>query len=308
MRTFFYSVFIYFLAIASCSSQSHTDFDHQEVIYGHKYGMANTMIVATPIKANGRAIISVVSGNWVSDFHQHKGYMKASRPYLDAGYTVFLTMHSSAPIFDITEAVADITRAVQYVRFHAKRFKIDPENIGITGGSSGGHVALTVANADDQRNPDSEDPVERTSSKVQAVAVFYPPTDFLNFGVEGLNPVDYKFLLEKQGVLGAFQFKSFNEQRFIFEPIEEREKIMEIARSISPAQLVTPDDPPTFIIHGDADMVVPLQQSQLILGKLEAQKIPVELSVKEGEEHGWENMDQDRKEFVKWFDKYLMPE
>jgi S-formylglutathione hydrolase FrmB len=46
----------------------------------------------------------------------------------------------------------------------------------------------------------------------------------------------------------------------------------------------------------------------LILGKLEAQKIPVELSVKEGEEHGWENMDQDRKEFVKWFDKYLMPE
>jgi acetyl esterase/lipase len=286
--------------------QGHANFDNKEVIYGHKYGMATTMIVATPIQSNGKGIISVVSGNWVSSYKKHQAQLEASKPYLDAGYTVFLTMHSSAPIFDITEAVSDIKRAVQFVRYNAEKFSIDPDNIGITGGSSGGHVALTVANADDIQNLDAEDPIERVSSKVQAVAVFYPPTDFLNFGMEGFNPVTYKHLLVKQGVLGAFQFKTFNEESFLFEVIEDADQILDIARSVSPAQLVSPDDPPTFIIHGDKDIVVPLQQSQLIVSKLEQENVPVVLSVKEGGEHGWDNMYLERVEFVKWFDKYLV--
>ena len=123
--------------------------------------------------------------------------------------------------------------------------------------------------------------------------------------MEGFNPVAYKHLLVKQGVLGAFQFKTFSEDKFLFEVIEDDQQILDIARSVSPAQLVTADDPPTYIVHGDKDMVVPIQQSQLIVEKLKMENIPVELAVKEGGKHGWDNMNVERDAFVKWFNKYL---
>ena len=173
MRKYLFSALLLLILSAPGNSQQNESFKTQEVIYGHKYGMALTMIIAEPTYKNGKGIINVISGNWVSSYNNHQAYLKASEPYLNAGYTVFLTMHSSAPIFDITEAVSDVKRAVQFVRYNGEKFSIDPDNLGITGGSSGGHVALTVANADDIKNESAEDPVERMSSKVQAVAVFY---------------------------------------------------------------------------------------------------------------------------------------
>jgi len=69
--------------------------------------------------------------------------------------------------------------------------------------------------------------------------------------------------------------------------------------------LVTLDDAPTYIIHGDSDRKVPLQQSQLLQKKFDNIGVPLTLKIKLGADHGWENMNTDRLEFVKWFDKYL---
>ena len=69
--------------------------------------------------------------------------------------------------------------------------------------------------------------------------------------------------------------------------------------------MVTADDAPAYIMHGDKDETVPLQQSQLMVQKLKAAGVPVELSVKAGAGHGWKGMNDDEKEFIKWFDKYL---
>jgi len=292
-----------FLATPAFSQDS--SFSQQEVIYGRRDGMALTMVVLTPAKANGKGIISMVSGNWLSGYDRLERMINRAKPFVGGGYTVFLTMHSSGPRYAIPDAIEDVQRAVQYVRYHAALYKIDSSLIGITGTSSGGHLSLCAGTANDVMNTRSNDPVERVSSKVQAVAVFCPPTDFLNYGSQGLNAGMQKPLLQQLRLSGAFAYTELDAKKFMYVPVEDDNKRLSIDTLISPAQMVTADDAPAYIMHGDKDKLVPLQQSKLMEEKLLAAKVPVQLTVKAGADHGWRSMVEDEKEFVQWFDKYL---
>jgi len=68
---------------------------------------------------------------------------------------------------------------------------------------------------------------------------------------------------------------------------------------------VTAKSPPTLIVHGDADFLVPIQQAQLIIDKLKAAKVPCELVVKPKAGHGWPDFAQDFRTLADWFDKHL---
>jgi dipeptidyl aminopeptidase/acylaminoacyl peptidase len=63
---------------------------------------------------------------------------------------------------------------------------------------------------------------------------------------------------------------------------------------------------PVFIIHGDADPIVPLFQSQSFKAVAETKGVPVELVIKQGGGHGWPNKEVDEPQFLKWFDRYLL--
>jgi dipeptidyl aminopeptidase/acylaminoacyl peptidase len=77
---------------------------------------------------------------------------------------------------------------------------------------------------------------------------------------------------------------------------------------MSPIYHVTPDDAPTLIIHGDADKLVPLQQSEVIIAKLKEAGVPNELVIKKGFGHGWPTLPfEDSRTIADWFDKYLAP-
>src|SRR5438094_5446444 len=155
----------------------------QDVIYGRKYGLALTMDVFTPKKANGVGVIFVVSGGWFSGPQAIHPVLAA--PLLKRGYTVFAVVHGSQPKFTVPEIVEDMHRAVRFIRHSAARFKIDPDRLGIYGASAGGHLSLMMGNAGKAGDPKAADPVDRLSSRVNAVACFFPPTDFLNFGKPG---------------------------------------------------------------------------------------------------------------------------
>src|SRR5207249_2862882 len=159
----------------------------QDVIYGRKHGMALTLDVFTPkANAHGAAVIWVVSGGWVST-HDIVAPVFPFAPInelVKRGYTVFAVVHGSQPKYTIPEILQDMHRAVRHIRAHAADFQIDPDRIGITGGSAGGHLSLMQGTAGDQGDPQAKDPVDRVSSRVQAVACFFPPTDFLNYGSE----------------------------------------------------------------------------------------------------------------------------
>src|SRR4029077_17396708 len=117
------------------------DFTRKEdVVYGRKFGTALTMDVLTPKSgANGAAIVWVVSGGWFSDHEAIKPV--GVDELIKRGYTVFAVVHGSQPRYTIPEIVADMNRAVRFIRHHAGDYQIDPNRIGIMGGSAGGHLS-----------------------------------------------------------------------------------------------------------------------------------------------------------------------
>lgn len=272
-----------------------------DVIYGRKYGTALTLDVFTPKEnANGAAIIWVISGGWYSN-HDHV-HARAVGEYLRRGYTVFAVVHGSQPKFTIPEVLEDMHRSVRFIRSRADQFRIDPNRIGITGGSAGGHLSLMQGTAGTPGKPDAKDPVEQQSSRVQAVACFFPPTDFLNYGKPGENAIGRGVLKDFRA---PFDFHEFDPKTKAFIPITDEERVTAIGKSISPVNHVSSDDSPTLIAHGDADLLVPIQQSELIIGKLKEVGVPCELIVKKGAVHGWEGMDKDVLKFADWFDQHL---
>lgn len=279
----------------------------KEEIYGRKEGVALTMQVFRPKKSNGAAVVRLISGSWYSSMENWERYKPNASLYLDKGYTYFLVAHGSNPRYNIQEASADVKRAVQFIRYHANDYGIDPNKIGITGSSAGGHLSLVNALSDDVIDTASKDPVTKVSGRANVVAVFYPPTDFMNWGAKGISPVNYPNFLEANGVAGAFAFRYYDTTKKNYVLITDLKERVKIAESLSPANLVTKDDPPVFIWHGDADKTVPIQQSKWLEEKYKANNLPFELRIKPGEDHGWKTQIKEEADFVVWFDKYLKP-
>jgi acetyl esterase/lipase len=273
----------------------------EDVVYGRKWGTALTMDVFTPKQdANGAAIVWAVSGGWFSSHEAiNPGYVAE---LLKRGYTMFAVVHGSQPKYTIPEVLQDMNRAVRYIRYHAKDYHIDPDRIGITGGSAGGHLSLMQGTAGNTGDPKAKDPVDRVSSRVEAVACFFPPTDFLNYGEPGKDAIGRNTLA---GFKPPFDFHEQDPKTHVFVPVTDEEKIREIGKQISPIYHISADTPPTLIIHGDADKLVPIQQAESFIEKLKGAGVPAELVVKKGAAHGWPDMGKDMVTIADWFDKYL---
>ena len=110
-----------------------------DVVYGHKDGMALTFDVIRPAKQNGAAVIWVQSGGWYSNWTDPKVWLTTGKSFLDKGYTLIVVRHGSAPKYTVPEATADMRRSVRFIRLHAKDWEVDPDRLGVIGGSAGGH-------------------------------------------------------------------------------------------------------------------------------------------------------------------------
>lgn len=272
----------------------------EDVIYGRKDGVALTMDIFSPSKPNGAAVIFIVSGGYRS---AHSSISPAFlKPFLDKGYKVFAVVHGSQPRYQVPEIIGDIKRATRFIRHHAKEYGIDPERFGVTGASAGGNLSLLMGTAGDPANSKAADPVDRESSKVQAVACLFPPTDFLNYGAPGkayIHASDYN-----PAFRASFDYREMSNG--LSERITDEAKLKEIAKSISPVYHCTSASAPTLIIHGDKDTLVPLQQSEVMIEKLKSCGVKCELIVKKGGGHGvWLGMDKDLGKFADWFDQNL---
>ena len=176
-------------------------------------------------------------------------------------------------------------RAVRFIRTNANRWNIDPDRIGVTGSSAGGHLSLVLATKGGPGNPNAKDPVERASSAVQAAAVFYPPTDYLNWSEPGDDCVGVGRQERWQPAFG--------------EESKTAEGRQTLGRHMSSIYHISKQTPPISIIHGDEDPIVPLYQSQSFKKIAESKGVPIELVIKEGAKHGWPNKQEDEVQFVK---------
>ena len=261
----------------------------EDVIYGRKFGTALTLDVFQPEKPTGGSVLFMVSGGF---FSSHESINVAFfKLFLDRGYTVFAVVHGSQPKFTIPEIVQDIHRAVRFIRHNAGTYGVDPNKFGIVGASAGGHLSLTMGTQGGPGKPDAKDPVDRESSAVQAVACFFPPTDFLNYGQPGEDAVGVGILKDFKPAFGPAS-----------DTAEGRQKL---GKEISPVNYISSNLPPTLIIHGDADKLVPIQQAEVFVKQAKEAGANARLVVKPGKEHGWPEIGNDLRLLADWLDEHL---
>ncbi len=263
------------------------------IVYGQRGDRELALDMIQPAKPNGLGVLVLVSGGWKSGKPGEFGAWLAA-PLLRRGYTVFAIYHVSQPEASVMEIIEDMHRAVRFVRHHAREYGVDPQGLGVSGGSAGGHLSLMLATRGGPGPENAPDPVDRESSAVQAVAIFFPVTDLLNLGKSTENLGD------------GGPPKSF---RRAFGPESTNMAVWQvIGRETSPIYHVTTNLPPILIHHGDADTLTPLEQSEWFEEKTRAVGRPAKIVVHRGGGHGWLTMLWDIRKFAGWFDQHLRPE
>ena len=253
-------------------------------------GAAFTMDVFKPKTPNGAAVIFLVSGGWVST---HEGInADFGKGFNDQGYTVFQVVHGAQPKYNITEIFLQITRAVRFVRANAATYGVDANRMALCGSSAGGHLSLLVSGYANDGDPKAVDPIDKVSSRVAAIGVFFPPTDFLHFGDYGQFPDTTK------------KYSVFR-PAFGFAPNETPEKMTAIYKALSPINTVTAKFPPTLLIYGDKDDLVPLQQGEVMRDALTKAGVKNELLVIKGGAHDGVTVAGGAPRLVSWFNQWL---
>jgi len=254
-----------------------------DLVYGHKDGLAMTLDVLKPATgANGAAILYMVSGGWVSRWAPPQQSAERFKFLLDKGFTVVVIRHGSSPRYLVPDAVADVRQAVRYVRYNAKKWGVDPDRLGVHGGSAGGHLSLMLGMASDSGDPKAEEPFMRESDRVASVVAYFPPVDLRTMA---------------RGLVAATPGQRFPALNF------EKEK----AADISPILFVTPDDPPTLLIHGDADTTVNISHSQRMIEVLRENHITSDFITVPGAGHGFQGADAQKAQaaLLSWFQHTL---
>lgn len=292
LRPLFLIVICLLLGWNSPAQTNEVQFTRKEdVIYGRKFGTALTMDVFTPAKPNGYGIVWVVSGGWYSAKEAIQKRDRFLMPFLARGYTCFAVVHGSQPKFIVTEITEDMHRSLRFIRHNAKKYGINPDKIGVSGGSAGGHLSLTLGTQGKVRAGETKDPVDKQSSAVQAVACFFPPTDFLNYGKAGEDAVGVGILKDFKPAFGPRS--------------DTPEGRIALGKEISPIYFVTSNMPPTLIVHGDADKLVPIQQAETFVQRAKEVGATAQLITHKGKAHGWLDIQPDMDAFADWFDKHL---
>jgi acetyl esterase/lipase len=281
--------FCVLVLLAVCTPALAADLPYEQsknVVYAETDGVGLVMDIFQPTGTpNGLAIVDVVSGAWYSDrskIEQHR-MAKMYDIFCGKGYTVFAVRPGSKSKFSLAEMADHVKQGITWVREHADQYKIDPNKLGLAGASAGGHLAsLAAVTADDK-------------TKVQAVGVFFPPTNFLKYrGVD----IDENSPPERFAMVKALLYPNGGAPT-------DNSKLIDALTAISPALLATDKAPPFLIIHGDADPLVPLDQSEMLKKALDDCGVSCQLIVKEGGGHPWPTIHEEVGVIADWFDKQL---
>jgi acetyl esterase/lipase len=184
--------------------------------------------------------------------------------------------------------IEDCKAAVRWLRSNAAKYGLDPDRFGAWGTSAGGHLVAMLGTTGDTTIFDVGENLE-FSSRVQAVADWFGPTDFLQ--------MDAHRLPDGMG----HNAPGSPESRLIGGSIQQNKE--KVARA-NPITYITPGDSPFLIAHGDRDRLVPHHQSVILEAALKSAGVPVTLYTVRGGGHGFRNAtaDEMRKKF---FEKHL---
>ena len=239
-------------------------------------GVENTLTRLTKIAA----VVFMVSGGWTSDHSRLESLAPAMKQVFgDAGFTVFAVVHGSQPRYKVGEIVEQVRSAVRFIHAHAGDYGVDTNRVGVTGISSGAHLSLMIAGSPD--------------SPVNAVAAIAPGTDLANWGKPGFLFTDDPAIVPFTPALGI-------------DPKAGKNDIKALLQKLSPITLVNPKYPATLIVHGDADKLVPLQQSQVMDQALAKAGVEHKLEVIPGGGHDDKTFGPGLMKALQWFKDKLL--
>jgi acetyl esterase/lipase len=177
-----------------------------------------------------------------------QGYLCASIEY----------RYSSEALFPAQ--VHDVKCAVRYLRAHAAILGLDPKRIGVFGESSGGYLTTMLAVTAGVSELEGNGGWAEHSSQIQAAVNFYGPSDFLSMNRAGsIQDHESPDSPESELVGGAIQLHP------------EKTALTNPMHYIKPESSIAP----MLLIHGDADPLVPFNQSELLYAALEKANAPV---------------------------------
>ena len=166
--------------------------------------------------------------------------------------------------------VHDIKAAIRFLRARASQYGYTTDRIAVSGSSSGGHLAALVGVSSGVAALEGKvgDHLDQSSS-IQAILDYYGPTNFMT-------------ILDQSTPHGLSVRVPALDRLIGGRP----EAVPELARLASPVEHVGPGDPPLFMLHGDQDLQVPINQSHELQGAYERAGLPVTFYVVHGAEHG----------------------
>jgi acetyl esterase/lipase len=201
------------------------------------------------------------------------------------GYVSATITYRLAPKYPFPAAIHDTKAAVRWLRANAAKYSIDPNRIGVTGGSAGGHLAQFLSVTGDVKEFEGDGGNADRSSRVACVVNYYGPSDFTQ---------SYGKSVDAAEVLPLFLGGN-----------------LETARTrhlwASPLYWVTPNAAPTLCIHGTDDKYVAHEQSVWLTDRLKAAGVEAELLTLKGAGHGFKGADAEaaEKAMIAFFDGHL---
>lgn len=234
---------------------------------GEGYRMKLDVYRAKDAVTLGPTLLQIHGGGWILGSKDDQG-LPLMHHMAARGWTCISANYRLSPRAQFPAHVVDIKQAIRWIKEHGAAHGADPSFIVVTGGSAGGHLAaLTALSAND---PHFQPGFEQVDTTVQGCVCFYGVYDFTDRGKlwphKGLAR-----LLERSVMKAALASAT------------------EAYERASPLVRVHEHAPPFFIIHGDADSVVPVAEARQFADALRAvTKAPVVYAEIPGAQHAFE--------------------
>ena len=196
-------------------------------------------------------LIFIHGGGWKGG--KKEDYRVYTQVFATKGYVVASLSYRLTGEAKFPACVNDVKCAVRYLRSHADEIGIDPERIGVVGGSAGGHLAMMIGYSSDVPELEGNGGHAGVSSHVKAVVNIYGPTN--------LNDDFVRKNKDANQLIESLFGKS----------VADAGDLLDKA---SPGFYLDAKDPPTLILHGTIDDIVPVDQSDQLAKKLAELKIP----------------------------------